>query len=147
METDKKARKISKDVERIMRIFVGMYQRTTIDKSDFKYWYGKKICDEWLNNPIKFYLWSIENGYKEDLTIDRIDNTKGYSPENCQWVTRQENSKRVTHKRRYLEYQGKKYYISELKDVFGINGSTILSRLNAGWDKERAFTEKPKTKG
>ena len=54
---------------------------------------GIKVCDEW-NKFIPFYEWASANGYKDDLVIDRIDPTKGYSPKNCQWVTVTENSRR-----------------------------------------------------
>ena len=89
------------DYERIMGIFKSMIHRTTVDKPLNKYWYGKgiKVCDEWLNDPDKFYLWSINHGYKSDLTIDRIDNNKDYEPSNCQWITKSENSKRAVHKK------------------------------------------------
>lgn len=54
---------------------------------------GITICEEWLHDFQKFYDWSMANGYLDELTIDRIDGTKGYSPDNCQWVTWEENRK------------------------------------------------------
>jgi len=65
-------------------------------RKDYKYYGGKgiRICDEWLNDFGKFFCWSIENGWNSSLTIDRIDPNKNYCPDNCQFVTQSENSKR-----------------------------------------------------
>ena len=61
------------------------------NKKDKKYAiYGARgisVCDEWKNDFLKFYKWSIENGYTEKSTIDRIDSDKGYCEENCRWTT------------------------------------------------------------
>ena len=71
---------------RIKRIFCGMKQRCYNSKSSsYKYYGGKgiDICREWLINSKSFVKWSIENGYNDTLTIDRIDVTLGYSSSNC----------------------------------------------------------------
>ena len=59
-------------------------------------WYGGKgikVCDEWINNPLSFEEWALSNGYQDGLTIDRIDENKDYCPDNCRWVSIEENSK------------------------------------------------------
>lgn len=81
---------------RILQIFVLMKSRcyNKNDKS-FKFYGGKgiRICDEWIENPKLFEQWSIENGYMEGLTIDRIDVNGDYCPENCRWITLQDNAR------------------------------------------------------
>lgn len=52
---------------------------------------GIGVCEDWKNDFISFYTWSMQNGYDDKLTLDRIDNDKGYSPDNCRWVTHMEN--------------------------------------------------------
>lgn len=84
---------------RLYKIYSGMKQRCC-NKKAFNYLrYGGRgiyICDEWLgeNGFENFYKWAMENEYSDNLTIDRIDVDKGYSPENCQWLTLSENCSR-----------------------------------------------------
>ena len=82
--------------KKLSSIFRGMIGRC-YTKTDKSYrWYGAKgikVCKEWIDNPRLFEDWSIEHGYQDGLTIDRIDETKDYCPENCRWITREENAK------------------------------------------------------
>ena len=52
------------------------------------------VCDDWLDYE-KFYTWSIHNGFETHLELDRIDENKGYSPDNCQWITHKENLSKI----------------------------------------------------
>lgn len=78
-------------------------------KKDFETYQGRGIavCDEWNNDFVPFMEWALENGYRDDLTIDRIDNEKGYCPDNCRWITisAQQANKRNTI---YINHHGER---------------------------------------
>lgn len=100
---------------------------------------GIKVCDEW-NDFETFYNWSMTHGYSDNLTLDRVDNDDGYSPENCRWATRKEQA-RNRRSSRWFTYGGKTLTMIEWSEVTGIPYHTLSDRINEyGWDIERALT-------
>lgn len=109
----------------------------------FSYYGGKGItvCEEWLGDDgaVNFIKWALENGYKDTLTLDRIDNSKGYCPDNCRWVTRKAQANNLTNNL-HIQYLGVSYTISEICEKLGLNRSLVYSRLRNGWDTNKAIT-------
>lgn len=102
---------------------------------------GITVCNEWRKDRKKFYEWAKKSGYSDNLTIDRIDNEKGYSPDNCKWSTykEQNNNRRSS---RIVEAFGERKTLGQWSDVTGIKIGTIWARLQCGWDAERAVSER-----
>lgn len=96
---------------------------------------GVYMCEEWEKDFTKFREWAIKAGWRKGLTIDRIDNAKGYEPSNCRWATmkQQANNKRTNVR---LEYNGETRTLSEWADYMGFPYTTILGRWHNGWSIE-----------
>lgn len=139
---------------RLHGVWTNIINRCTNPKSnEYRYYGGRGItvCDEWRNSFQAFYDWAYANGYDENAphgkcTIDRIDNDKGYSPDNCRWVTIKQNS-RNTRKNRILEFNGEKHTLSEWTEIIHIPSNTLTERLKRGWSIEKTLTTPAKKCG
>ena len=130
---------------RLYKIYAGMKQRCTnpnyVRSKDYL-GRGIEICSEWLESYKCFEKWAMNNGYADNLSIDRIDNNGNYCPENCRWVDAktQANNRRDVKK---YEYNGEILSVSEWARKLGKPRATIEGRLLRGWSIERALTEPP----
>lgn len=82
--------------QRIRCIYNMILSRCYDENSNGYEYYGKKgikVCEEWLKDEKQFERWALDNGYEETLTIDRINEIEDYSPNNCRWITLEENAK------------------------------------------------------
>lgn len=100
---------------------------------------GITVCDEWRNDYSCFREWALKNGYVQGLTIDRIDNNGGYSPQNCRWATYKEQN-RNKRSNRNITLNGETKCLTEWAEFFGISVFTATRRLNKGWSAKDAFT-------
>lgn len=128
---------------KLYRVWHSMKDRCLLETSRaFKHYGGRgiSVCEEWLKYE-PFYRWAIENGYKEGLSIDRIDVDGNYEPSNCRWVSKaiQANNKRSN---RVICYNGISHTAREWSEILGIKYTTLIKRLDEGWSVEDAF-ERP----
>ena len=99
---------------------------------------GIRVCPEWQHFE-PFYDWAMANGYKDSLSIDRIDVNGNYCPENCRWATAKEQARNQRSNRLVL-YNGKTQTIADWADELNINPITLRTRLSHGWSVEEALT-------
>ncbi|MDR0645383.1 MAG: hypothetical protein LBG05_10870 [Treponema sp.] len=98
---------------------------------------GIKICKD-LERFQPFYDWALSNGYADDLSIDRIDNDKGYSPDNCRWATAKEQS---INRRNValLLFNGKTQCVTDWAKELGLEYKTVFARIKRGWSLEQSL--------
>ena len=132
---------------RLYSIWSGMKTRCYNPNATYYNEYGGrgiKVCDEWKENFLSFKQWAIDNGYRDDLTIDRVNNDKNYEPNNCRWVTMevQGNNRRSNF---IITCNGESHTLSEWSKKTGIKVITLWDRINLlGWPIEKALTTKVK---
>jgi len=115
---------------RIHHIWCSMKRRCKVDPR-YKH---ISVCEEWETFE-NFAKWAFKNGYSEELTIDRIDNSKGYYPDNCRWVTykTQANNRRSNH---HVTINGITHNMKEWAEISNIPYATIMYRVYHGWDEK-----------
>lgn len=126
--------------DRLYGIWKGMRERCNYPKHISARFYQKShsisVCEEWNKDFLAFREWALANGYdysksRKEQSLDRIDNEKGYSPDNCRWVSMKINNQN-TRRNVFLEYQGKRLCISEWSRELNIPIETIRLRINTG---------------
>lgn len=129
--------------KRIRSILNSMKQRCYNPNHNKYYRYGGRgitVCEEWRTNTQTFIDWSMSHDYADDLTIDRIDNDGNYEPDNCRWVTSQEQQHNKSSNV-CLTYNGKTQDIKQWSDELGIYYGTLWQRYKAGWDTKKILEE------
>ena len=126
---------------RLYRIFMGMHARCYRPQHMHYANYGGRgieVCPEWRGDFAAFREWAMSHGYDDTLSIDRIDNDRGYSPDNCRWADAktQCGNRRTCH---MLTVDGQTHTLSEWARLTGIKKTTIKERLRRGWSIERAL--------
>ena len=126
--------------KRLKNIYFCIIQRTTNKRHPKYHLYGGRgisVCSEWLDYST-FEKWSLSNGYNDTLTIDRIDNNKGYCPENCRWVTQKVQQRNRTNNRR-ITFNGLTKCTTEWDDYLGFPNGTVRDRLQRGYSEKDAI--------
>lgn len=101
---------------------------------------GIKVCDEWRNSFETFRDWALSHGYADNLTIDRINLDGDYEPDNCRWITKQEQAYNRSDSV-FVEYDGKRQTIAEWAVEKNIDYHKLYYRIKKGWSMERALCE------
>ena len=135
----------SKNGESIYPVWKSMRARCNNPKNHAYKNYGGRgitVCNEWDEDFKSFYDWAMDNGYKPNLSIDRIDNDKGYCPDNCRWATRieQSNNRRMC---RHIIYNEVDHTIAEWSRILNVPYRNLRERINRGdmQDFERYFSK------
>lgn len=121
---------------RLYRIYNNMKSRC-FNKNNTAYRnYGERgitVCDSWIgeNGFVNFKEWAFENGYSDELTLDRIDNNGNYCPENCRWITfhEQQKNKRITRK---VVFGGKEMCARDFAMMCTECEATVYKKLRNG---------------
>lgn len=133
---------------RLYRIWTGMRTRCFNERAREYPLYGGRgitICDEWMDFA-RFREWALANGYRNKLTIERVDNDGNYAPENCRWIPLGEQALNRSNTI-VITFRGRTQPLVVWSEETGIPYPTLFARLRyRGWSVERALTTPVKTK-
>lgn len=97
---------------------------------------GIKVYEEWFDFVV-FQNWALQNGYADNLSIDRIDVNGNYEPSNCRWATQKEQCQN-TRKNHNITINGETHCINEWARIYNIKREIIKDRILRGWDEVKA---------
>lgn len=101
---------------------------------------GIKVCAEWEESFPAFKEWALSTGYEKGLTIDRINGSEGYCPDNCRWATTAQQNRNYSRNHN-ITYNGETHCIAEWSEITGINRATILFRIQQGKSLDKVFSK------
>lgn len=119
---------------RIYKIWKGIFDRCENQSSSAYHNYGARgisVCNEW-QTFLPFYEWSMSHGYTDELTIDRIDVNGDYCPENCRWITREEQA-RNKRTNVLITYNGRTMIAAQWEKELGLSRELVSNRKRKGW--------------
>ena len=128
--------------DRLDNIWGKMIQRCYNPNNEHYANYGGRrigVLYDWRKSRVAFKEWANKNGYADNLTLDRIDNDGDYTPDNCRWVTRQEQAQNTRHCH-YVEICGVNKCVADWIKTCGVSRAAFLKALNKGKDM-KAYVE------
>ena len=121
--------------------YVMMTRCYNASAKDYQYYQGKgiKLCSEWITNPISFFQWCFDNGWKDGLALDRINSSKDYTPDNCQFISKSLNLKKMHHENNFSGETAPNAKLSELDVIeikkrleLGVTAARLSRDFNVG---------------
>ena len=127
--------------KKLYKLYFSMRSRCEKPTDPAYFRYGARgitVATEW-ETPVAFCDWAVSHGYAEGLTLERVDNNGGYSPNNCAWVSRKAQA-RNRRSSRFLVIHGERKTLAEWAEKYGVSIGLAHDRLKRGWPTEAAFS-------
>lgn len=133
---------------RLHRIWAGIIQRCHNPKNQRYTDYGGRgitVCIEWRDYLV-FRKWAKDNGYSDELSLDRVDINGNYCPTNCRWATRYEQQNNM-RSNTFVSFNGRTLTLAQWSRELNIPYGTLVSRWSRGWSIERMLTTPNQKRG